>query len=106
MRKYISLPFFSLAFGITYTLAVVFNWPLFRYYPLVKRFSFTDLADRTLGPAMAWYGWQMTAAVVALAAAVIVPKRWAERLWPGLYWLIPIAVIFGGFYREQDWFLK
>ena len=106
MSRLFSPRTFSLAFAVAYVVAVTVNLPLFRYYPLVGRFSLTDLAVRTLGPAMSWYGWIASAGLVAGVASAIVPRRWDEKLWPGLFWLGPVAMLLAGFYREQEWFLR
>jgi hypothetical protein len=97
---------FTLAFGVAYAVAVVFQYPLFVYYPLVDRFSWTDLRDPALGPEMFYYGWITTAAIVAVLAAGLVPKRVADRVPVILLWLVPLLMLAGGFYRERDWFLR
>ncbi len=106
MNRFLSLPVFSLTFAIGYTWAVLQNYPLFRYYPLVKRFSWVDLADKTLGPAMAWYGWMAIAAIPAFVIAVIwkfvVPERVTTKLWP-LFYLVPIMLLVATYYREKNW---
>jgi hypothetical protein len=105
MSKVFSAQVFTLVFGIGYAIAVYINYPLFRYYPLVERFSLHDLVDRTLGPAMTWYGWMAIAAVPALVAALIVPKRIGERIPEALLWFVPALIFAAGFYREREWFL-
>jgi hypothetical protein len=84
---------------------VHFNGPLFRYYPLVQRFSRQDLVDPSLGPAMAWYGWMCTAAIPAVILAVLVPKRMGERIPAAVFWVMPWVVLLVGFYNERQWFL-
>jgi hypothetical protein len=95
---------FSLVFGLGYAAAVYINYPLFRYYPLVKRFSLHDLADRTLGPAMAWYGWMAIAAIPALVLSAVVPNRWGNRIPAEVFWILPFVMLLAGWYREQSWF--
>lgn len=110
MSRYFSLRIFSLMFGSVYTLAVIYNWPLFFYFPAVKQFSLHDLPLATFGPGMSWFGWIATAALAAILAAVIfpliLPKRWIDQMPPGVFWLVPVAMLIGGFFREQDWLLK
>jgi hypothetical protein len=96
---------FTLVFGIGYIVAVVINYPLFRYYPLVERFSLHDLVDRTLGPAMTWYGWIAVGAVAAAIVAACVPKRLGDRIPDAVLWLLPFAIFLAGWYREQEWFV-
>ena len=104
MIRFFSPRTFSLVFGLGYTVAIVGNYPLFRYYPLVGRYSLTDLVDLTLGPAMSWYGWMGYAAVVAVIASLIVPKRLDDKIWAGVFYVLPLIIFLGGYYREQSWF--
>jgi hypothetical protein len=95
---------FSLVFGIGYATAVVINYPLFRYYPLVKRFSLHDLVDPSFGPAMSWYGWIAIAAIPALLLNAIVPKRLGNRIPVAAFWILPFVMLLSAWYREQSWF--
>jgi hypothetical protein len=109
VSRFISLRALSILFIAGYCAAVIGNWPLFRYYPLVGQFSLIDIPDKSLGPAMTWYGWMATAAIPALIAAAVfkltVPDRWRERFVP-LLWLAPLAVLVAGYIREQEWLLN
>lgn len=95
---------FSLVFGIAYALAVYINYPLFRYYPLTGQFSLRDLPDKTLGPAMNWYGWIAIALVPTVVIAFIVPRRFADRIPAGVFWVLPLIMFAAGWYRERAWF--
>lgn len=106
MSGLLSARVFSLVFGVVYTITITGNYPLFRYYPAVGRFSWTDLADKSLGPAMSWFGWMAWAFVIAVVLAAIVPRKLADRIPAGVFWLVPLAIFAGGFYREQEWFFK
>ena len=46
MSRLFSLRIFSIGFALIYSWAVIQNVPLFRYYPLINKFSLTDLADK------------------------------------------------------------
>jgi hypothetical protein len=96
---------FTLVFGLAYAAAVYINYPLFRYYPLVDRFSMRDLANSSLGPAMAYYGWISIAVIPAIILAAITPRRIAERIPPALLWIVPVLMLLAGWYRERSWFL-
>ena len=104
MNRMFSARIFTLVCGLGYALAVTINIPLFRYYPLVERFSLHDLTDRTLGPAMSWYGWMAIAALPALAIAAIVPRRIGDRIPDAVFWILPFVIFGAGFYREREWF--
>ncbi len=106
MNRFFSLRLFTLVAGLGYAYAVYANTTLFRYYPLVKRFSWTDLADKSLGPAMTWYGWMALGAIPAVVVAVIgklaLPERLLEKLWPA-FWALPIIILAAGWVREKSW---
>ena len=104
MSGFLSARVFSLVFGIVYAIAITGNYPLFRYYPAVGRFSLTDLADKTLGPAMSWFGWMGWAFVIAAVAAAIVPRKLADRIPGSAFWIVALLMFAGGFYRELEWF--
>jgi hypothetical protein len=103
--KLFSARVFTLVFGVGYGVAVYMNYPLFRYYPLVSRYSFHDLVDRSLGPAMSWYGWIATAAIPAVLLTAAIPKRLGDRIPAAVFWFVPIAMLLAGWYRERSWFL-
>jgi hypothetical protein len=96
---------FTLVFGIGYAVVVHFDHPLFRYYPLVNRWSLSDLTDQSLGPAMSWYGWIALAAIPAVLLSALVPKRIGDRIPAAVYWFIPVAMFLVGWYHERTWFL-
>jgi len=108
VTRYISLPIFTIVASLGYAAAVYVNYPLFRYYPLVKQFSFVDIPSRTLGPAMTWYGWLAIAIIPAIIAAVIgrliLPARWLDKLTP-LIWVVPFVVLYAGWVAEKSWLL-
>lgn len=95
---------FTLIFALSYSAAVYFGYPLFRYYPLVARFSLHDLVDGSLGPAMSWYGWIASAAIPAVVAAAIVPRRLGDRIPASVFRLLPLVMFAAGFYHEREWF--
>jgi hypothetical protein len=102
--KLFSARVFTLVFGGGYALSVYENHPLFRYYPLVERWSMHDLKDPTLGPAMSYYGWIAMAAIPAVIAAALVPYRIGERIPAAVYWLLPLVMLLVAFYNERTWF--
>ncbi len=111
MSRLFSLRIFSIGFALVYAWATIQNVPAFRYYPLINRFSLTDLADRTIGPAMSWYGWIAYGVIGGVLASVIislaVPRRLIDKIWPGVYWLIvPAVIMWACWVRESEWFLK
>ena len=108
VTRFISLPLLTLVAGLGYALAVFVNYPLFRYYPLVERFSLIDIPDRTLGPAMSWYGWIAIAIIPAIIVAVIgrlfIPARWLDKL-ARLIWVVPFVILYASWVAEKSWLL-
>ena len=96
---------FSLLFGALYYLcAVRVDWALFYYYSETNKFYLSAHPDD--GPAILWYGWMATAALVSIPIALAIPKRLEDRLWNGLLWLAPIATVAAVFIHESRWFLN
>jgi hypothetical protein len=95
---------FSLTGVIAYTLAYYFDWPLFRYYLAEGRLHFTAQAE-SAGPPILLYGWVATAALVALAIALVLPRSLSARIPADLLWLIPLAAILAAFLYELRWFV-
>jgi hypothetical protein len=84
---------FTVVYSVTYLIAVQNNYALFTYHPALEEFGPLVQPPRD-GPAMYWYGWIATAAIVALVAAVLarfMPGGLAQRLWSGWSWAVPIA---------------
>jgi hypothetical protein len=104
MKSHARFAVFSLVSSVIYVLAYDFNWPMFRYYPLVRQWTLDPL-PKVAGPAMLYYGWLATAALVGLAVAIIVPNRFAARLPPNAAWVIPLALIAFTLVYEKHWFL-
>jgi hypothetical protein len=98
-----ALTVFSLVFPVIYTVAYYNEWVLFWFYPLVGELHLS-LQPTTFGPSMMFYGWIAIAAVVALAAALVVPSRWAVHLWAGWSWVVPLAATLFTFVYETRWF--
>ena len=106
MSTSFALKVFTAVLSVVYIFGFVSGWTEFRFYPLTGELSMQDL-PRSAGPAMGWYSWiaqGLVAALVAAAVALAVPKRWADQLWSGFTWLVPIAVILYTFYFEWHWF--
>jgi len=88
---------FSATFCCVYVWAVASNRPLFLYYPLHGdlRWGIQPLLSfEASGPAISWYGIMATAAIVATAAAICVPRRLGGMLAPYI-WLFPLGAMLG-----------
>ena len=97
------LTVFSIAFGLLYLVAFYYDLALFRYYPEVRQFHW--LRNDGLGVVILWYGWIATAGLASAAIAFAVPRKMAERLWPGWAWIIPTAAVVGMLIYERRWFV-
>ena len=98
---------FAVAYAVLYVLSIQYNLALFTYHAASEEFHWLvkPAADQ---PAMYWYGWLLTSALGAAVIGVIVaalPVAWTARIWPGLSWAVPLAVmlVFGyilrGYFR-------
>ena len=67
------------------------------------RFYLTAHADD--GPAILWYGWLATAALMSIPVALLVPRRIADRVWNELSWLVVVGSIVAIFIHESRWFI-
>jgi len=104
MKQHGRLMMFSLAAGVTYTLAYYFDWSLFQYYLAEGRVHFTPQPE-SAGPPILWYGWLATAVLAGCAIAFLAPRRLAAKLSPDLLWLIPVVLIVAALMYEMRWFL-
>jgi len=97
------LKIFSIVFGVIYVAAFYFDLALFRYYPAAREFHWTRTDG--IGVVILWYGWIATAALASAAIAFAVPRKMAERLWPGWAWIVPTAVVVVTLVYERRWFV-
>jgi len=106
MSRAFSLGVFAAVFAAVYIASFVNGWTLFRYYPLTGELTTQDL-PRAAGPAMGWYAWiaqGLVAALIAALVAALLPRKLADRIWPGLGWFCIALVVLYTFYYEWHWF--
>ena len=106
MSRSLSLTVFTVVFAAVYILCFVNGWTLFRYYPLSGEITTLDL-PRSAGPAMGWYAWIVQGFVAAVATtllAIIIPKKYADKIWSGCAALGIALIIFYTLYYEWHWF--
>jgi hypothetical protein len=98
---------FSISGPVIYCVVQYFNYPLFTYWPAVRRFVWgfgPPSAD--YGPNMLWYGWSLTTILIAGAlgvVAMILPEHITKRLPFWLVWLLPILAIPYVVYSLMPW---
>ena len=98
---------FSISGPVIYCMVQYFNYPLFTYWPAVRRLVWgfgPPSADN--GPNMLWYGWSVTTILIAGAfdiVAMMLPEHLTKRLPLWLLWLLPILAIPYVVYSLMPW---
>jgi hypothetical protein len=92
---------------VIYCLIQYFNYPLFTYWPAIRRFAWGFGPPSTdNGPNMLWYGWSVTTILIASALgliATLVPERIIKKIPLWLVWLLPILAIPYVVYSLMPW---
>ncbi len=99
---------FAVVFAVTYVIAFEKNYALFTYHPALGEFGLWVEKPRG-SPAMYWYGWMATSAVVAFIAGLVatwLPESLTKRLWSGLSWTVPAGAMVASAYLLSEFFLK
>jgi hypothetical protein len=99
---------FAVVYAVTYAISVWKNLALFTYHPALNEFGM-GVQKAKDGPAMYWYGWMATSAIVAGIAglaACLLPAQVARRLWPGLAWLVPLCAMLFFAWLLSGFFLR
>jgi hypothetical protein len=98
---------FAIAGCVMYVLCMMFNLPLVTYHPAVNKLDLGWVAARSgEGPAMYWYGWTMTALIVAAIAgfiATLLPETVTKKIPLFLVWLLPLLTIPYMIYDLKQW---
>jgi hypothetical protein len=94
------IPIFSLTFIVAYQIDDYFNFPLFKYYPDLARFSFGRIPSGH--NAIGWYGWMAVALIVAIvvtAVYAIVPRTVTDKIsWDKAAVFVPICIVLFALY--------
>ena len=99
---------FAVVYTIAYVIAVWKNYAVFTYHPVPGTVVW-GVEKPIDGPAMYWYGWITTAAIVASIAcllAYVVPERLSSRVWSGWSWVAPTGVLVFFGYLLSGYFLR
>jgi hypothetical protein len=98
---------FSISSPVVYMAIVYLNWPLVTYWPATGRLAFGyEGAHAGWGPNMLWYGWTLTAIIIAGALGIIammLPERVTRKLPLALLWILPILAIPFVVYSLMPW---
>ena len=98
---------FSISGPVIYCVIQYLNYPLFTYWPAVRRVAWgygPPTAD--YGPNMLWYGWTLTTIFIASAlgiVAMVVPEHMIRKIPLWLMWLFPILAIPYVVYSLMPW---
>jgi hypothetical protein len=83
------------------------NYPLFTYWPAVRRFVWGFGPPRAAdGPNMLWYGWTLTTILIASVLGIvtmIMPKNITKKIPLWLVWVLPILAIPYVVYSLMSW---
>ena len=102
------LPVFSIAYIVSYVPIMFWNWPVFTSVPRTTEFKWGYFAPAgAQAPGMFYYGWLLTAAIVAgvvAAVALALPAKALERLTP-FTWLAALAMLGVEMFILREWFV-
>lgn len=104
MNRFAQVKIFSILFGVIYTALFWFNWAPFRYYPAMEKFTRETLPLDEGGPAILWYAWVAVGVIISAVISILFPRKLAERLWTGLIWVVPAALLVTILIYEKRWF--
>jgi hypothetical protein len=88
---------FAIAGPILYFACLFWNLPLVTYHPAINRIDLGwTPAKSGEGPAMYWYGWNLTVLVggtIVSFLATLLPERVTTRIPLYLVWLLPLLAV-------------
>jgi hypothetical protein len=100
---------FSTIGPLAYCVIQFFNWPLVTFHPATNRLVWGYEGPRPgEGPNMLWYGWTLTALIVAAALSIIamlLPENITKKMPSALVWLFPILAIPYIIYSLMPWWV-
>jgi hypothetical protein len=98
---------FSISGPVIYCVVQYLNYPLFTYWPAVRRFVWGfGPASAADGPNMLWYGWTLTTILIASVlgiVAMIMPENFTKKIPLWLVWVLPILAIPYVVYSLMPW---
>jgi hypothetical protein len=88
---------FSITGPIAYCVIQYLNWPLVTFWPATNRLVWGFEGGLTgQGPNMLWYGWTLSALIIATVLGIIAmffPARTIDKIPLSLLWIVPILSI-------------
>jgi len=99
---------FAATFAVAYFVCVYKNYALFTYHPAIYEWGLGVQKPKD-GPAMYWFGWLATSGIVAIIVAAVaawLPESVTRRLWSGLSWAVPVAVMVVFCYLLRGYFTR
>lgn len=101
----ISLPWFTVAFSLSYIVIFALDMTLFLYYPVIGELHVKPLVGAAAGPAMHWYGLVASAAIVGLVVSVIGRDRWIPQTLGAWLWIAPASAMVVSVYLLLQFFV-
>lgn len=102
--KFISRPWFTVGFSLSYPVVFARDWALFLYYPQVQQFHWGNSAD-DIGPPMHWYGLVATSALIGLGLALVAKDDWIAPRVARWLWLAPCVAMAGSAVLLRPFFI-
>jgi hypothetical protein len=99
---------FAVVYALAYLAAVENNWALVTYHPQLGEFGLGVEKARE-GPAMYWFGWLITAGIIAALAGIVaalLPERATRFLRPALTWVVPLCAMLAFAWLLRTYFLR
>ena len=93
MKSRFSPLVFMAVYCIVYGLALFYDAPLFRYYPLHQLPIWGYGSVTGHGPAMAWYGLMAEAILVSLVCSFVIPNGIVDRIFRNFNWIFPVGLM-------------
>lgn len=97
---------FGLVYLCGYIAALATDGALFVYYPQSSQFAWGWQRLTDVGPGITWYGLMGSAAVVALAAAFVIPGEKLANAMRSSLWLVPLAAMVACVYLMRHFFFR
>ncbi len=84
---------FLATYCLGYSLELIYDAPLFRYYPLHNLLTWGPDHVSGHGPAIVWYGILANALFVSTLTAFVLSDRWLDRVFRNFVLVFPILAM-------------
>jgi hypothetical protein len=84
---------FMVMYCLIYSVSLVYDAPVFLYYPLHDLVTWGPVPVPGHGPAMAWYGILANSLLISAVASFVLPDRWVTGMFRNFAWAFPVAAM-------------